>query len=191
MDTKKLNYWLAVFLVETRQVTGESYTLQLLYTALCQAFFDTCEVLMHRSVQTFFARNNADSALFRTPWTLVQNTEEGRYWIGEENSEAIYFSKEEEQQLWSTGALGVQDPVSLQRAVFFSNGKNFCLRGGNEHREFKLSQLKKEVGGYRYTENASKNRAGGQGQLKLQKKTVFIAAVPEAGERCHCGFVHQ
>ncbi len=73
--------------------------------------------------------------------------------------------------------MGVEDPVSLQRAVFFSNGKSFCLRGGNEHRELKLSQLKREVGGYRYTENASKNRAGG---------LVFIAAVPEAGERCHC-----
>ncbi len=48
MDTKKLNYWLAVFLVETRKVTGESY---LLHSIICQA--DTCKLLIHRGIQTF------------------------------------------------------------------------------------------------------------------------------------------
>ena len=106
--------------------------------------------------------------------------------VGAEKKAAKPFSKEEEQQLWSSGALGLQDPLSLQHAVFYYNGKNFCLRGGNEHRYLKLSQLKREVNGYRYTENSSKNRAGGLSQLKLENKSVFIAAVPEAGERCHC-----
>ena len=54
-------------------------------------------------------------------------------------------------------------------AVFFYNGKNFVLRGGNEHRDFRLSMLVREENPdrYVYTENASKNRGGGLGQLTL------------------------
>ena len=65
--------------------------------------------------------------------------------------------------------------------MFFNNGKNFCLRGGEEHRSLKLSQLKKTPHGYVYTENASKNRQGRLGQVRLK-----IRANEDAGERCHC-----
>ena len=34
-------------------------------------------------------------------------------------------------------------PKALFRAVFFLNGQNFCLRGGDEHRRLKLSQIKR------------------------------------------------
>ena len=131
MDTKKLNYWLAVFLSRPGR-SLENPILQLLCTALCQASFDTCELLIHRGVQTFLQETMPNLSLFRTPWTLCSGR---NYGIGSEKKTAKPFSKEEEQQLWSSGALGVQDPVSLQRAVFSSNGKSFCLRGGNEHRE--------------------------------------------------------
>ena len=85
----------------------------------------------------------------------------------------------------------MSDPLSLLHAVFYYNGKNFCLRGGIEHRELKLSQLRREKDGYRYTEHASKNRAGGLAQVKLKNKSVFIAEVPEAGERCHCSLLNK
>ena len=57
-----------------------------------------------------------------------------------------------------------QNPVGLLNAVFFYNGKNFCLQGGAEHRNLKISQLKrettivddKEVSCYVYTEFGSK-----------------------------------
>ena len=38
---------------------------------------------------------------------------------------------------------------------------------------------------YVYTENSSKNRAGGLAQMRVKNKTVPIVAVPESGERCH------
>ena len=79
----------------------------------------------------------------------------------------------------------MNDPSSLLRAVFYYHGKNFCLRGGSEHRDLKLSQLRRDRDGYTYTENSSKNRAGGLAQLKLENKTVHITEVPEAGEHCH------
>ena len=75
------------------------------------------------------------------------------------------MSSDEEDKLWETGVIGIDNPLALLRAVFFYNGKNFCLRGGKEQRELKFSQLKKEskiVDGterkcYVYSEHGSKN----------------------------------
>ena len=82
--------------------------------------------------------------------------------------------------------------VFLTRITCFLNGKNFCLRGGIEHRELKLSQFKREVVKfegrhkvrYTYTEYVSKNRAGGLKQLKQDNKTVHQYE-SENLERCH------
>ena len=52
------------------------------------------------------------------------------------------FSKEQINQLWVSGALSISTPKGLLRAVLFLNGVNFCLRGGKEHRNLRLSQLK-------------------------------------------------
>ena len=65
------------------------------------------------------------------------------------------------------------------------------MRGGEEHRNLKLSQLKADtvdVDGsrrrcYVYTEHGSKNRSGGLGQLHLENKVVHHFEIPEAGER--------
>ena len=73
--------------------------------------------------------------------------------------------------------------------MFFNNGKNFCLRGGEEHRSLKLSQLKKTPHGYVYMENASKNRQGGLAQVRLKNKCVEIRANEDAEERCYCSLL--
>ena len=67
---------------------------------------------------------------------------------------AEVITKEEEVQLWESGELGTKDPKALQNAVFYYNGKNFCLRGGVEHRELKVTQLERtfEPNGYIYHE---------------------------------------
>ena len=76
-------------------------------------------------------------------------------------------------------------------AVFFYNGKNFCLRGGAEHRNLKLSQVKretsivdsKEIPCYIYSEFGSKNHQGGLASLNQSNKTVKQYAIDS--ERCH------
>ena len=60
------------------------------------------------------------------------------------------------------------------------------LRGGDEHRNMRLSQLKQTDNGFRYTENASKNRSGGIAQLNVKSKSVEIFRNPDAGNHCHC-----
>ena len=97
------------------------------------------------------------------------------------------FTNEEEDLLWTSGALSTDTPLGLLRAVFFLNGKNFCLRGGEEHRNLRISQLERvrDPPRYIYTEHASKNRCGGFAQLRVENKVVPIDVVPEVGNCCH------
>ena len=107
----------------------------------------------------------------------------------EANPNTQIITKEEENELWESGILGLAtSPKALLRAVFFYNGKNFCLRGGTEHRDLKLSQFTRcsdPDNHYIYTENSSKNRQGGFAQLRIENKVVPIFANSSIGDRCH------
>ena len=100
--------------------------------------------------------------------------------IGTETKATAALSVTEEDKLWECGVISLDTPVGLLNAVFFYNGKNFCLRGGAEHRNLKLSQIKKEmtvvdgkmVNSYVYREFGSKNNQGGFSSLNLQNKVV-------------------
>ena len=104
--------------------------------------------------------------------------------VGSDTKSAEVITKDEEVQLWEKGLLGTNSPKALFRAVFFLNGRNFCLRGGDEHRRLKLSQIKRYSAPdrYVYTENSSKNRSGGMAQMRVAHKVAPIYATPEAGE---------
>ena len=106
--------------------------------------------------------------------------------IGANPKKAAVISKSEENHLCASGILGCSSPTALQRTVFFYLGKNFCLRGGEEQRELKPSQLirKRNPGQYVYIETGSKNRSGGLKELNVDNKVVPIYACPAAGERC-------
>ena len=54
--------------------------------------------------------------------------------IGAEAKYASIVTSKEEDAMWQSGVLGSTTPKALLNAVFFSNGKKFCLRGGFEHR---------------------------------------------------------
>ena len=103
--------------------------------------------------------------------------------VGAEKHSAKPFTKEDENKLWELGIMGTYSPTPLLRAVFFYNRKNFCLRGGKEHRNLKLSQLKRTQKGCIYTENASRNW---QGQLRQKNKSVEILENHQVGDCCHC-----
>ena len=63
-------------------------------------------------------------------------------------------------------------------------GKMFCLRGGEEHRFLKLSQLKRTDEKYVYYENVSKNRNGSFTQLHVQSKIVPLYPNEAMGDCC-------
>ena len=96
------------------------------------------------------------------------------------------FTPEEEEKLWLTGVLGTETPKALQRAVFFTIGKRFCVRGGEEQCSLGPSQFWRtsDPDCYTYVEHGSKNRAGSFSQLRVENKCVPCYAVPESGPRC-------
>ena len=63
--------------------------------------------------------------------------------VGTNSKHAEEISNDEEKLLWDTGVLNSDTPKGLLRAVFFYNGKCFCLRGGQEHRNLGILQLKR------------------------------------------------
>ena len=64
--------------------------------------------------------------------------------IGRNAKHAERISANEENQLWESGVLNTPTPKGLQNAVFYAIGKIFCLRGGQEHRALRLSQLQRD-----------------------------------------------
>ena len=89
--------------------------------------------------------------------------------FGAEKRRTSSISYNEEEALWSKTIIGVHNPTALLRAVFFLNGKNFCLRGREEHRKLSRTKLIRDppsfddkVKSYNYVENGSKNNPGGR-----------------------------
>ena len=181
MDSAQLNKWLAVYIAETKRVNGESYpplTLQSLLSGLLRHMRSIDDT----RAPNIFAKNDP---LFRELHLTMDSLyrklrSEG---VGAEKHSAEPFTIDDENKLWSLGVMGTNSPISLLRAVFYYNGKNFCLRGGEEHRNLKLSQFRRTEKGYIYTKNSSKNRQGGISQRKLKNKCVEIVENKEAGDR--------
>ena len=82
--------------------------------------------------------------------------------IGIERKRAALITPDIEAKLWETGVIGCHSPQALLNAVFFYNGKNFCLRGIAEHLNLRLSQIVRvSPSRYTYIEFGSKNHSGG------------------------------
>ena len=115
--------------------------------------------------------------------------------IGTSKVQARIVTIAEEEQLWASGAIGTETPEALQNTVFFYRGIYLCLRGGEEHRQLKLSQFKVEevenphdaletVRCLTYTEHGSKNRPGSLYQVHLANKVVQHYANSSLGNCC-------
>ena len=115
--------------------------------------------------------------------------------IGAEVKHASIVTSEEEDALWLSGVLGSTTPKALLNVVFFfSSGKNFCLRGGSEHKILKLSQLKHlyNPDHHIYTENGSKSHSRCLKEKSIENKTTpIVSCYAQFGERCHVYFLDR
>ena len=178
LDSAALCKWLSVYVAEARKQNGSPFPPKSLYQLLTGLlhhmrsknpnFLETHQLELHNAMDNVFRKLRVEG-------------------VQAESRSTEAFNKEEIGQLWGSGSLSTKIPKGLLHAVFFNNGISFCLRGGEEHRNLRLSQLKRENDPprYVYTELASKNRAGGLAQLRVKNKSVSIFAVPEAADQCH------
>ena len=70
--------------------------------------------------------------------------------IGVQVKHTEIITKADEEKLWTSGVIGVNSPSSLQNAAFCVVGRMLSLRGGVEHRNLKVSQVKRYCDPYRY-----------------------------------------
>ena len=183
-DSGVLCQWLSRFAAETRTTAGKAYTPSTIYQLLTGLLLhmrdvnpDSANFLDKRDARFSMLHKSLDS-LFRELRTKI---------IGAIVQHAQPFTKEEEQLLWERRVLGTSTPKSLLNAVFYLNGKNFCLRGGEEHRRLTISQIvrQQDPNCYIYTETGSKNRKGTFTEKHVPTKVVPIYESKEARERCH------
>ena len=155
--------WLCCFVQETRKENGEQYPASSLRSLL--AAFQRVFLSNKIPFNLFDKGDHRFQDLHKTLDTVcVSLRKEG---IGAEVKHAPMISMEHEDIMWQSGVLGCSSPYPLLRAVFYLVGLHFCLRGGQEHRDLKQSQLSRVPSEgydadthYVYVENGSKNYQG-------------------------------
>ena len=185
-DKKILCKWLCCFVQETRKESGERYPASSLRSLL--AAFQ--RILRHNRVAVnIFDKNDLEFAdLHMTLDTVcVSLRKDG---IGASVKHACVVAVDHEMIMWEKGVLSLGTPQALLRAVFYTVGLFFCLRGGQEHRDLKFSQLVRVPSEgydpgthYIYTENGSKNYQGRFSETGQANKVVHAYAHVNS-ERC-------
>jgi hypothetical protein len=189
-DKSTLAYWLGRFVTEARRQDGKPYPPKTLHVLL---------MAIQRHIRTMKPSEPAN--FFADPeFHVLQNICDTHYrklhasGVGASTQETSVVSQDDEDKLWENGVINLTTPQGLLNAVFFYNGKNFCLRGGQEHKDLKFSQFQRKVVdigdgqlkvAYEYTEHGSKNRSGGIKQIRMKNKCVTQYEDAGAGDRCH------
>jgi len=175
-DMKELCDWLCKCIAETRKSDGTEYTPRSLYLLLAglqrhiRKLNPSKELSILHDVEFKPLKNVCDSVFKRLH----------AKGIGTKTKATEVITQKEKDTLWELGVINLDTPIGLLYAVFFYNGKNFCLRGEAEHKNLKLSQVKRQVtnvGGkmissYVYEEFRSKNNQGGFASLNHKKKRL-------------------
>ena len=184
---KEVCDWLCKFITEVCKADGSEYTPCSLYLLLSGIQRHMRQVRPTKDInfsqdRVFLPLKNVCDSIYKRLHSKG---------IGVDTKATALLSTNEEDILWKKGILSLDNPTGLLNAVFFYNGKNFCLRGGAEHRNLKFSQFVREtttVDGkqlscYVYSEFGSKNNQGGLTSLNQRNKTV--KQYETKSERCH------
>ena len=180
-NVQQLNYWLSRFVVEGRREDGKPYPASSISNILAGVYRHSKAIVpdfpnfMNRRDPSFCELTGAIQVRYR------KLREEG---VGAVVKHATVVTEEEEDTLWKSGVISIDDPLALQRAVFFYVGKVFCLRGGQEQRDLKPSQVVRSSNPdcYTYVENGSKTRSGFSS--KEVNKVVPVYACSDSRPRC-------
>ena len=139
-----LSHWLGHFAVALRMQSGMQYPTRTVYYLLAGVQWHMRSINPNAPNlrdkirdKSFTALHNILDFLFKGVW--------GRN-IGISTTHHQPFTRDEINQLWESGVIGTASPQSLLNAVFFYNGMQFCLWGGDEHRKLKLVQFRDDTG---------------------------------------------
>ena len=179
-----LNHSVSRFIHEVRKVDGTCYPSETLYEIIMalQGFLATkgkevkfCEDINYRVI-----RNNLDNRMKE----LVS--------LGfvRKNEQAEPITQEEEDLMWRNGVLGEDNPEQLLHTIMFLFGVHFSLRGGEEHKNLKISDIQVLVDSetktkyLQYMCAKQKNNQGGIAERKQKPKVIKVFANHANYQRC-------
>ena len=138
-STSSHNKWLSAFVVEVCRENSERYpttTITNILSGLWRYARSWC-----RDCPNFMDRRdrNLDDLNGALKNVLQKLRVDG---VGAVVKHAAVVTPKEEDLLWTSGVIGTNSPLTLQRAIFYYVGKVFCLCGGEKQRSLKVSQFK-------------------------------------------------
>ena len=169
LEVSSLNDWMCKFIIEVRRKDGNEYPANTLYQICCGIMRHVKEYCPSIN---FFTQPEFHATKKTLDGEMKRIKSSGQTHI--KQAEPLTF--DDEKLLWEKGLLGSGSPHILLGTMIFMCGVYFALRSGQEHRDLRFSQIKlKEIDGKKcliYTENTSKNNAGGLKHRKVTPKTV-------------------
>ena len=146
MDPEQLNHWLSIFIVETRKVTGEPYPPTTIHRIL-SGILRYMRSLDAKKCPNFFAKKNPRFQTFHNTMDSVFR-ELRKQGVGSDKKQGLEVTRNTQKpsQKKKKNSFGPQE-LSVQTIPWhyyelysiYYNGKCFCLRGGVEHRDLRLS----------------------------------------------------
>lgn len=181
-----LNTWISYFVCEVRKVDGDFYPAKSLLSLVMgiQGWLKSQGKIVDflNSIQFERLRCVLDAE-------MKSVSQKG---IGIDRTHSDIITREMENKLWDKKILGDHNPTVLVRTLLYLNGKNFALRGGEEHRRLRfhpaqitLVQPQLAEPYLKYTEDASKTNQGGLRSRRISRKEVVHHANVSCPERCH------
>ncbi len=139
-NEEEVNFWLMWYALETRKSYSELFPPKTIYLLLSGILHHARQVITH--APNFLDKNNIK---FQSLHAVLDNLfkELQKDGVAKDTKNAEIISKEDKIKLWETKVIGTENPKALLQTAFYLNGKNFCLRGGQEHCNLKLTQLVK------------------------------------------------
>ena len=130
MPDDQLNYWIGKFILETRKADGSQYPPKTVFALVM-------------GIQSHLRLNCGREVNFLSSFLHIRQVLDSKM-KGLSNEGMQLASKKadtlnisDENNLWSSKALGDYNAKVLVRTVHYLNGTNFALRGGQEHRRLR------------------------------------------------------
>lgn len=171
-DMEKLCHWMVICVNEIRKANGEDYTPRSI-----SQFISGIQRYISSKKEHPIRLADPNNPIFRPLHRALDSRfrELHAKGVGTTRRQAEVVTCDEEEILWSSGELSTDSPDGLLKAVFYYNGLNFVLRGGQEHRNLKVSQFNirnvpdpdnpgERITCCEYSEHGSKNHPGGRHQ---------------------------
>ena len=171
MNETDLDKIIGMFVQQVRKRNGELYPGKTLYELVVSL---QKHLEINQRHLSLIDRSDFPSIYYALDVSMKNSAKSG---IGLTTKQAEPITSEQENELWEKGVLGLQNPQSLQNALFFMVGMHFALRGGKSHRELTIDNfsIKCDQQGNKfllYVEGVSKTRQGGLKDIKVTEHTT-------------------